>query len=422
VACAGKKVSVSRLGGNRAGEMRLRRFLENPSVDVEEMVASAAVRTSVATAGRHVLAIQDTTTVRSDPLGGGGLSLHAMIAVDADDGALLGLIEARYLERGQGRRDQRKATAYADKESRRWQEAAQAAALICGGARRVTVIADRESDVYEAFALAPEGVEMLVRSAQDRSLGDDGRLFATIDALPEAARQLLALPARGGRKARDAMMAVRLARVDLARPRTRRASEGLPKSVSVTVVDVREVDPPAGETPLHWRLITTCPVANAEDAVAVAELYRRRWAIEQLFRAMKTQGFDIEALRQAQDLPRQKLVTVLLIAAVIVQQLVHARELVPGCAPRPILDVFMPEDIPLLESCCAELEGKTERQKNPHPRRTLQHASWVCARLGGWTGYYGKPGPIVMLRGWQQFQDIKLGWNMANIRAAIRDL
>ena len=192
--------------------------------------------------------------------------------------------------------------------------------------------------------------------------------------------------------------------------------------MSVTVVDVREVDPPAGETPLHWRLITTCPVSNAEDAFAVAELYRRRWAIEQLFRAMKTQGFDIEALRQAQDLHRQKLVTLLLIAAVIVQQLVHARERVPGCAPRPILDAFMPDDIPLLESCCAELEGKTERQKNPHPRRTLQYASWVCARLGGWTGYYGKPGPIVTLRGWQQFQDIKLGWNMANIRAAIRDL
>jgi hypothetical protein len=422
VSCAGKKVSVSRLGGNRAGEMRLRRFLENPSVDVEEMVASAAVRTSVATADRHVLAIQDTTSVRSDPLGGGGLSLHAMIAVDAADGALLGLIEARYLERGQGRRDRRKATAYADKESRRWQEAAQAAALICGGARRLTVIADRESDVYEAFALAPEGVEMLVRSAQDRSLDDDGRLFATIDALPEAARQLLALPARGGRKPRETMMAVRLARVDLARPRTRRASEGLPKSVSVTVVDVREVDPPASETPLHWRLITTCPVSNAEDAFAVAQLYRRRWAIEQLFRAMKTQGFDIEALRQAQDLHRQKLVTLLLIAAVIVQQLVHARDLVPGCAPRPILDAFMPEDIPLLESCCAELEGKTERQKNPHPRRSLQYASWVCARLGGWTGYYGKPGPIVMLRGWQQFQDIKLGWTMANIQAAIRDL
>jgi len=386
------------------------------------MVAQAAVRTAVATAERHVLAIQDTTSVRADPSGGGGLNLHAMIAVDADDGALLGLIDARYLARGGGRRDQRKAAAYEDKESRRWQEGARAAALICGGARRVTVIADRESDVYEAFALAPAGVELLVRAAQDRSLGDGGRLFATMDALPESDRQPLALPARAGRKAREATMVVRLARADLARPGNRPASQGLPKSVQVTVVDVREVDPPPGETPLHWRLITTCEVHDAKDAFAVAELYRRRWAIEQLFRALKSEGFNIEALRQAHDLPRQKLVTLLLIAAVIVQQLVHARQPVQGSIPRPILDAFEPDDIPLIEACCAQLEGKTERQKNPHPKRTLAYAAWVCARLGGWTGYYGKPGPVVMLRGWRQFQDAKQGWTLANIQAALRDV
>jgi len=386
------------------------------------MVVAAAVRTALASADRHVLAIQDTTSVRSDRFGGGGLNLHAMIAVDAEDGALLGLIEARYLERSRGLRGQRKALAYEDKESRRWQEAAQGAALICGGARRVTVIADRESDVYEAFALAPAGVEMLVRAAQDRSLGDKGLLFATVDALPEAGRQVLELPAHGGRKARKTVMAVRLARVELARPRNRPAGSSLPKTVAVTVVDVREVDPPQGLTPLHWRLITTIEVRGSEDAFAVAELYRRRWAIEQLFRALKSEGFNIEALRQANDLPRQKLVTLLLIATVIVQQLVHAREPIPGLVPRPILDAFDLDDIPLLEAWCAELEGKTQRQKNPHPRRTLAYASWVCARLGGWSGYYGKPGPIVMLRGWRAFQDAKRGWTLANIQAAIRDL
>ena len=400
--------------------MRLRRFLENPSVEVEEMVASAAVRTSVASADRHVLAIQDTTSARSDEGGGGGLNLHAMIAVDAEDGAMLGLIEARWLERSAGRRGARKRTAYADKESRRWQEAAAAAALICGGARRVTVIADRESDIYEAFALAPAGVELLIRAAQDRSLGDGGRLFATLDALPEAGRQPLALPARAGRKARTLTMAVRLAKTDLARPGNRPASSGLPKSVRVNVVDVRQVDPPAGETPLQWRLITTCEVQSAADAFAVVALYRRRWAIEQLFRALKSEGFNIEALRQAQDLPRQKLVTLLLIAAVIVQQLVHARETLQGLVPRPILDAFEADDIPLIEACCATLEGKTDRQKNPHPPRTLAYASWVCARLGGWSGYYGKPGPIVMLRGWRQFQDAKRGWTLANIQAALK--
>ncbi|POR52702.1 hypothetical protein CYD53_105367 [Bosea psychrotolerans] len=72
----------------------------------------------------------------------------------------------------------------------------------------------------------------------------------------------------------------------------------------------------------------------------------------------------------------------------------------------------MPGDAALLEACYARLEGKTARQKNPHPKGSLAYAAWVCARLGGWTGYYGKPGPIVMLEGWLEFQAMKRGLNL----------
>jgi hypothetical protein len=59
------------------------------------------------------------------------------------------------------------------------------------------------------------------------------------------------------------------------------------------------------------------------------------------------------------------------------------------------------------------LEGRTARQKNPHPKGSLAFAAWVCARLGGWTGYYGKPGPVVMLRGLYHFRAMQHGWNIA---------
>jgi hypothetical protein len=149
------------------------------------------------------------------------------------------------------------------------------------------------------------------------------------------------------------------------------------------------------------------------EAWAVADLYRQRWTIEQLFRTLKTQGFDIEGLDiEGLDIeepaPRNRLVTAALIAAVCIQQLVHARDGGPGPL-RPQSDAFEAEDVPLLEACCAKLEGKTERQKNPHPKGSLAYAAWVCARLGGWTGYYGKPGPIVMLEGWLEFQAMKRG-------------
>jgi hypothetical protein len=113
-------VRVRRLGGNRAGEIRLTRLLRNASVTPEAMVAEAAARTAQRCAGLHVLAIQDTTVVRSE--GGGGLYLHATLAVDADSGAILGLTHTCLLSRTQGKKADRKSKPIAEKESQRWLE------------------------------------------------------------------------------------------------------------------------------------------------------------------------------------------------------------------------------------------------------------------------------------------------------------
>jgi hypothetical protein len=407
VAAGGHGVRVRRLGGDRAGEIRLTRWLRNDAVTVEAMAAEAGRRTAERCQGRHVLAIQDTTVVRS-PQGGGGLYLHPVIVVDADEGALLGLAHATFLSRDKGAKAERRAKPVKDKESRRWLDGADKVAAVCATAARVTVIADRESDIYAAFAECPAGTDLLIRACQDRSLGDKGRLFATLNALPEAGRAGLDLPAKPGRKARATQVAVRFMTVDLARPRNGIVA-GLPKTVRMTVVDVREIDPPPGET-VHWRLLTTHTVEDVAEAFAIVELYRRRWVIEQLFRTMKTQGFDIEGLLVEAEAPLRRLVMATLVAAITVQQLVHARDGTQGPQPlRPATDAFDPEDAPLLEAFSAKLEGKTERQKNPHPKGSLAYAAWVCARLGGWTGYYGKPGPLVMLNGWLDFQAAKRG-------------
>jgi DDE family transposase len=385
--------------------MRLTRFLRNEAVSCEEMLAEAAARTAERCLGRHVVVIQDTTVLRST--GGGGDYLHAVLALDAQDGAILGLIDGQFLERTEGRRAARRTAGIEEKESFRWLEGADQAASVCAGATSVTVVADREGDIFEAFALRPEGAELLVRAAHDRSLEDGGALFAAIDAQPVAGRAELELAAKPGRKRRMATMAARFMPVQLARPRNGLRA-GLPASVAVSLVDIREIDPPAGEAAVHWRLVTTQAVTSLAEAWAVADLYRRRWAIEQMFRTLKTQGFDIEGLRIEEAAPRNRLVTAALIAAVCIQQLVHARDGGPGPL-RPLTDAFEPQDAALLEACCARLEGKTERQKNPHPKGSLAYAAWVCARLGGWTGYYGKPGPIVMLEGWLEFQAMKRG-------------
>lgn len=400
----GGALRVRRLGGNRAGEIRLTRFLRNDRVTIGERIAEAASRTVQRCRDRDVLVIQDTTVIRSE---GGGDYLHAAIVLDAQDGTIMGLIDGQFLQRASGRKALRRDAPVEEKESFRWLQAADQAASVCAGTHSLLVVADREGDIYEAFALRPQGTDLLVRAAQDRSLDDGGRLLAALDALPEAGRADLVLPAQPGRKRRTAQVAVRFATLSLSRP-ARSFSAGLPASVAMQWVDVQEVSPPPGQPAVHWRLLTTRPVADVVNAWAVADLYRKRWAIEQLFRTLKTQGFDIEGLRIEDAAPRDKLVTAALIAAVAIQQLVHARDGGPGSL-RPCTDVFQPKDRPLLAAYCAKLEGKIQRQKNPHPKGSLAYAVWVCARIGGWTGYYGKPGPVVMLQGWLEIQAAKQG-------------
>ena len=371
-----------------------------------EMVRSAAERTKERCAGRHVLAIQDTTVIRSD--GGGGLYLHGMIAVDAEDGAILGPIHGQFLSRSAGKRGTQRHRPIEEKESHRWLAGADQAAKIASKAAKITVIADRESDIYEAFTRRPANVELLIRVAKDRAL-EETSLFAHADRLPVAAHMALDLPAKPGRKARQAELVLRFASVQLCRPRNG-VYKDAPATHEINLIDVRETHAPEGEAPLHWRLFTTHPVENAAQAFEIVDLYRRRWAIEQLFRTMKTQGFDVEGLRIEQEIPLSNMVMAVFIAAVIVQQLVHARDgdAAKG-ALRPITDAFEPEDQPLLEAFNAELEGKTLKQQNPHPKGSLAYAAWVCARLGGWNCYYGKPGPITMLNGWRAFQSAKKG-------------
>ncbi len=415
VQSGGRGVRVRRLGKDRAGEIRITRFLRNPAVSIAEMVETAAARTCGRVAGRAVLAIQDTTTVRA-AAEGRCVALHPVIAVDAVEGTLLGLVDARFLVRDGGRREQRKDRDFAEKESRRWLVGAQrAASLAAAGAACVTVVADREGDIYEDFACRPPGVEVLIRAGQDRKLADGSRLFAKSETLPEAGRTTIDLPAAPGRSARTAVLSLRFATVEIARPVSRKRTAelaALPGSVTLTLVEAREVDPPPDVPAAHWRLLTTHAVADAADARRILAFYRQRWTIEQLFRTLKTQGFDVEALRLAEGGPFEKLVTASLIAAVTVLQLVRERD---GVAKRPLEDAFDLDDRPVLEVLSASLEGKTARQKNPHPKGSLAFAAWVLARLGGWTGYYGKPGPVVMLAGLVQFHGIKHGWGLRNV-------
>lgn len=403
VASGGRGISVRSLGGSRAGEMQIRRFVHNDAVSIAEMAETAAVRTARRVSGGHVLAIQDTTVLTSE--GGGGQYLHAMIAVDAQDDTLYGLVHAIPLERTGGKRGSRHSKQVSEKESQRWLDCADRAGTVLAGAERITIMGDRESDIFALYASRPDNADILVRANQNRRLEDGLSLFTYLDGLEVSGGCTIKLVARSGIGARQVWLAYRYGPVALRRPGYRKKDGGEPYLRGLYAVDVREIDP-VSKKPLHWRILTTHPVETSRDAQAVVELYRKRWQIEQVFRTLKTKGFNIEGIDIADDAARKRLCMAALVAAVSVQQLVHGRDgAASGRPARPATDIIDEDELELVERLNETVEGQTQRQKNPHPKGSLAYVAWVCARLGGWTGYYGKPGPKVMLNGFLYLQN-----------------
>jgi len=415
---------IRRLAGTRAREIQFTRFLRNGSVTAAEMASHAAERTAVRAAGRDVVVIQDTSELalggrraRANgygPVGKGGalrgLLLHAVLAVDAGTGGLLGLVDAKVWNRTGGKAEPRRGRKTPEKESQRWLDGTMRAGEVLATANSITGVSDRESDIYEHFARRPSNVHLIVRACQNRQIETDTAdqmrlLFSHVDSLPEQGRLLVKIPAAPGRKARVTEFAVRLSRVVVCKP-LHGAAPDLPATIALTMVDVRETSKPEGGEPIHWRLLTTHEVTSLGEARRIIDLYRLRWTIEEFFHTLKTAGFDIEAADIGDPQVMIKFVTAATVAAVTVMQLVKARD---GTTGQSLADAFEPADQPILEAVSTQLEGKTARQKNPHPRGSLAFASWVIGRLGGWTGYYGKPGPQVIRRGLDDFQRIKYG-------------
>ena len=322
----------------------------------------------------------------------------------------------------------------------------------------VTVLDDREGDIYEKWARLPDRhTHLLTRACRDRALAGGGKLFATLAEFAEAHRYLIELPARPGkRSARQAWMAVRFGSVRIKRSGNC-SDPAAPDEIELFAVEIRELDAPAGEEPILWRLLTTHRVESLAQALAVIDWYRQRWNIEQLFRILKRQGLGIEQSVIEDGAALEKLTVIALIGAAMTMQLVLARATAtanaaansmsadpsgagtapskddapargltpraaagssPGAGATPLAPasrVFDPEQTKVLHVLQKKLQGRTKKQQNPHPPHSLAWAAWTIARLGGWTGYDSdkSTGPITMRDGLERFNAIVDGYQLA---------
>jgi len=417
---------VRRLGdGDGAETKRFRRFLVNEKVSLERLIGSWGDQTCAAVAGRHVLAIQDTSEFcfatgpdRRRGLGeigkggGRGALLHGMLALDATTGSCLGLVAGAVYTRNGRVQTPHAQRALEDKESRRWLDTASAAKRVLASAACVTVVADRESDIYAEWATLPaDNFHLLTRAMHDRSLAGGGTLSSAAAQFAFTATRGVDLQANAKRAARQALLSLRFGPVEISRPKRDTA---LPESVPLSLVEVIELTPPAGVEPVHWRLLTTHAVADVTTAWQIVDWYRRRWTIEQFFRVLKTQGFRVEDSQIDSADILLKLIAVAAKAAAITIQLLQARD---GRSDLQASVAFDRVQIGALGAINAKYEAKTKRQKNPHPQASLAWAAWIIARLGGWDGYRSSrpPGPITLKNGLDQFNAIAFGWSLKDV-------
>lgn len=345
-----------------------------------ELIEHVCAPTIARTENRHVLLIEDTTEINLQKhvnrvsglgtVGNGkdvGFFVHPLLAVDAQEGICLGLAGLNIWQRTEGKAEDYKKLPIEEKESFRWIETAEAGKSRLSNAQLLTVVADREADIYELWDRLPdERTHVLVRAAQDRSLAlteteTEQRLFAWMDALIVKGSYELELAKTKKRSNHKALMNVKFSQVSIKRPQSH-ANKKASSHLILTVIDVCEdassvID---NEAPIHWRLLTTHEVTSMTQARQCIEWYCQRWHIEQTFRTVKSEGLDIESSLIETGEKLEKLAVLAFSAAVKVMQLVMARD----GSYRPATDAFDEADIEVLQHVNKTLEGKTEKQKN----------------------------------------------------------
>lgn len=385
-----------------------------------------------------VLLVQDTTEIdltrpQQQVTGAGpmdhesrrGAFFHPLMAFDSA-GVPLGFVGQKSWTREKIRHagdmsesqqvEQRRKTPIEEKESFRWLEGfrrSEMAAKICYETT-IVCVGDSESDIYDLFAESDaseySNLHLLIRAGQKRNTteGPDwGDLVRSTEVIGHQTVQVRARLAKTHasrsartrpREARTAELDIRKSTIELRRPVNGRSS--LPKSLNVNIVLCEEPHPPAGAEAISWMLVTTLPIATAEDVQRVISSYCVRWQIEVYFRTLKS-GCRIEERRfEAID----RVLNALAFFSVIAWRVMYVCHLGRECPDLDCEVIFEPSEWKSVYSILRE----------PIPAAgcpPLNDVVRAIARLGGFINRTNQqPGPQSLWIGLQRTYDLANAW------------
>ncbi|MEI7942834.1 MAG: IS4 family transposase [Candidatus Riflemargulisbacteria bacterium] len=385
---------------------------------------------------KHVLVINDTTEINFEkhrnylsekdkelgPVGNNidiGFFCHPGIVIDTINKVALGFsylkLWNRSWEKQSCKKRDYKNQVIEEKESYRWIDCALESKKALTNAAHVTIVADRESDIYEEFCMIPDqNTDILIRCRGDRRLFDiDKSLYETI--LAEIIKDTYRITIRktGKRKERKTELEIKFGKVKLRKPKSRNIASSIPEGVEMNWVEAKEKPQyvPDREEAIHWILLTSHSVTCNEDAFQIIRWYKLRWQIELLFSTLKSGGLNLEASEIEKGKALKTLCALSLQAALKINQLRQFRDDTTGISAEAI---FTKKEIVVIEVLTSKYEGATVKQRNPYKKKTIAWAAWTVARLGGWKGYSceSPPGNKTFKWGLDRFNAIYQGFEL----------
>lgn len=290
-----------------------------------------------------------------------------------------------------------------EKESFRWLENLRQSTALLNNPSQCVHIGDRESDIFELFALAHAlGTNFLVRTCVDRLAGDGEKTVAALMAKAHVKGIHEIEVRRADGTSEKIKLSINYEQMHVRPPEGKKDSY---PELDVTIIHAVETSKPKGRKPIVWKLITNLPVDSLNKALHKIEWYALRWKIEVFHKILKS-GCRAEdsKLRSTERLTR--LVAVFCILSWRVFWMTMIQRVGPS---EPAQVVFTPLEMELLEKLVGHSGAKYDGEVK------LGECLAKVARLGGYLARASDPPPgnMIMWRGISRLTDIHLGYLLA---------
>lgn len=382
--------------------------------------------------GKSVLAIVDTTEINCQghinrlqskkglgPLSDNktlGYYLQPILCLDANSKSPLGIAGVHLWNRTGESLVNYKHRYITERESNKWYTPLlQGRDSILQHANDVTFVMDREADIYEVLDAIPKrSAHLVIRSNHDRMILHNGQKIHLKSFLAKQPVQgSIRIQLQSGKRCGNWIVGdLRFAEVIIPKSKNNLFLSQTSDYINMSVVEVEERS--MGREKIYWRLWSSKKISTPDQAREIVDIYKSRWHIEELFRLMKTEAFDIESSELEKPQNLFKLGVLVMEASLLIAQLKAVRDTESEIQTNTI---FTQPEIDCLEAINSDLMGTTEKQSNPFSQKSLSWASWIIARIGGWKGYYSQrpPGSITYKRGLERFYDFYEGFQLARL-------